>query len=180
MPVSDAELVNRAKKGDREAGDKLIRRYWKQIGVYIYQKLGPFGEWEDLLQEIFAKALRSLGQVKHPERFGPWLYTIAGTACIDHLRSQKRKGQSGSLEEVPEVMLASPAGNPAINGETLEAVREAIGELPDNYRTVITLRFLEGMSAKEIAGFLGEPAGTIRNRIFRANRMLEEKLKGYI
>jgi len=132
-----------------------------------------------LLQDIFSKAHRSLKQLRHPERFGPWLYTIAGTSCMDVLRAKMRRPESGSIDDVPEVLLSAPAGGSKLNTETLEAVRTAIGDLPDNYRVVITLRFLEGMSAKEIADYLGEPAGTIRNRIFRANRMLEEKLKEY-
>ncbi|TET34621.1 MAG: sigma-70 family RNA polymerase sigma factor [Planctomycetota bacterium] len=179
MSESDAELVKQARKGDRTASDRLFRRYWKQIGVFIYQKLGPRGDWEDLLQDIFAKAYRSLKQLRHPERFGPWLYTIAGSACMDVLRAQMRRPDGGSIDDVSESLLSAPADESKLNGETLEAVRTAIGDLPDNYRVVINLRFLEGMSAKDIADFLGEPAGTIRNRIFRANRMLEEKLKEY-
>ena len=178
MSSSDGEIVERASRGEKAAADELVRRYFKQIGVFVYQKLGPQGDWEDILQDIFARALRSLGQVRQPERFGAWLYSVAASVCTDFVRAKSRRPAPSPLEGAAQQAAAQDGQR--IERETLEAVRAAIAELPDDYRVAVTLRFLEGMSAKAIAEFLGEPAGTVRNRIFRANRMLEEKLRKFL
>jgi RNA polymerase sigma-70 factor (ECF subfamily) len=178
MVSDDAFLVNEATNGSPGAFDLLVTRYYRRIGVLVFQKVGRCADAEDLIQETFTKAYLALGQLKEPAKFGSWLYQIAAMTAIDYLR-KKRLRKTASIEEMQErdwVLAADEQPEP-IEPEVLQKVMKALDELPEDYRVVVTLRFLEGMRASDIAKHLGEPAGTVRNRIFRANAMLREKLK---
>jgi RNA polymerase sigma-70 factor (ECF subfamily) len=182
---SDGDLVKRALAGDREAFGDLCDRYAKVIGVLALEKVGNRADAEDVAQEAFLKAYAALGELEDHERFGSWLYGIAFRAAIDCHRRRGRRGGAISLDALRE-----GRGEVAAEGEVaIEAIErressakvlEAVGALPDKYRLVLTLRFLKMMSYKEIAEHLGEPAGTVSNRIHRAAALLRERLKSLI
>jgi RNA polymerase sigma-70 factor (ECF subfamily) len=176
MPESDAALVKSTLLGSQAAFDLLTERYTRRISALVYQKVGNSGDAEDLVQESFMKAYAALGQLKNPERFGPWLYQIAGMTVIDFLR-RKRSRHAVSLDEMKVADYELPAAiQEPLDRELFEKVMKAVGGLPENYRLVFTLRFLEGMSGKDIAEHLGEPHGTVRNRLFRAIEMIRKEV----
>jgi RNA polymerase sigma-70 factor (ECF subfamily) len=182
---SDGDLVRRTRSGDRAAFGDLCDRYAKVVGVLAYQKIGNAGEAEDVVQEAFLKAYAALDELEDPERFGSWLYGIAFRAAIDWHRRRGRRGPSVSLDAGDGRRLELAAGGEAavdglLRDESARKVLEALGALPEKYRLVLTLRYLRAMSYKEIAEHLGEPAGTVANRIHRAAGLLREKLRSLV
>ena len=188
MPIShfetldDANLVQLARQGDEEAFGELMNRYWQTIGVLAYQKVGRMQDADDVAQETFIRAYKALGDLRDPHRFGAWVYHIGLRQCIDCLRARKRK-QALSLDGLQERNVQFAEGEvpdflelQEQNGELLRAVHS----LPDNYRVVLTLRYYKGMAYREIAEHLGEPQGTISNRIFRGLRLLKDQMESTV
>ena len=174
MDEAEKKLVALALDGNTEAFGELVDMYWEKINALVYQKLGRFPEVEDIVQETFIKAYYRLPQLRKPENFAAWLYQIASMLCIDHLRSRKK---SVSLDAMQEKDIQFEGQDEEFTpSELFGEILNVVGSLPEIYRVVVTLRFLEGMSCKEIAQHLGEPQGTIRNRLFRANEILKRKL----
>ncbi len=176
---SDGELVRKTLAGDREAFGTLVERYERLLGVLAFQKVGNRGEAEDVAQEAFLKAFAALEELRDPERFGPWLYGIAFRAAMDQLR---RRGRRGVVVPLGDVEAEAPGAGEDASGaasrrEQSERLVAALGELPDKYRLVLTLRYQKMMSYQEIAAHLEEPSGTIANRIHRAVKMLRGKLR---
>ena len=183
---SDGELVTRTLAGDREAFGDLCDRYGRIVGALAFQKVGNAPDADDVVQEAFLKAYAALGELEDRERFGSWLYGIALRAAIDHHRRRgRRPGAAVSLDALRDRRVdvasgAEPASDGLERRENAEKVLEALGELPDKYRLVLTLRYQKFMSYKDISEHLGEPSGTVANRIHRAAAMLREKLKALI
>jgi len=176
----EKKLVSMALEGDTQAFGELVDTYWDKVTALVYQKLGRFQEVDDIVQETFIKAYNYLPQLRKPGNFAAWLYQIASKLCIDYLRSKKRnRGVSLDAMQANDVQFEKEGMefNPS---DLFNEIITAVGSLPEKYRVVVTLRFLEGLSCKEIASHLGEPQGTIRNRLFRANEILRELLKKLI
>ena len=181
--ADDAILVRRALGGDREAFGELVGRYERVLGALCRQKLRDAAEAEDVVQEAFLKAYTALDSLKDPERFGPWLYGIAFRAAVDQLRRRGRTGRVLSLDRYRAGGGNDPADptedahEKAQRREQAERVLDTLGELPVKYRLVLTLRYQRQMAYKEIAAHLGEPAGTVANRLHRAMAMLKDRLQ---
>jgi RNA polymerase sigma-70 factor (ECF subfamily) len=176
----DKELVLLSQRGDRDAFGVLCERYYNMVSILAYQKIRNRADAEDLVQESFVRAYRAIESLREGEKFPGWLYRITLKICLDHIRKRDRRDPSVPLDE--EVH-GGPAGEPAalVELETREEnakVSRAIERLPDKYRLVVTLRFLDKKSYREIADQLGEPDGTIANRIHRAVKMLQAALDG--
>ena len=179
MEKDDAALVRDTLQGDKAAFGQLIDRYWQVISVLALQKVSNSQDGEDIVQETFYKAYRSLDTLRERKKFGSWLYNIAFKLCIDRHRERQRKWTL-SLDRLAEGNFQLEDGNgtdPGHQEEIRDTLREAMQSLPDKYRLVITLRYLKNMSYKEIAKHLEEPQGTISNRLFRASEMLRGLLK---
>jgi RNA polymerase sigma-70 factor (ECF subfamily) len=178
MSQEDATLVKKALQGNREAFGILVDRYWRIISVLAFQKIGNAEDAEDIVQEAFYRAYTALDSLREPGKFASWLYNIAFRLCIDQLRKKGRRRRT-SLDTLLDRNLQFPMEKekaPTYAAETLERVLETIGTLPRRYGLVLTLRYLKGMSYREIADHLGEPPGTISNRLFRAHEKLRENL----
>jgi RNA polymerase sigma-70 factor (ECF subfamily) len=175
----DKELVALSQKGDRAAFGVLCERYYSMVSILAWQKVRNRTDAEDLVQESFVRAYRAIESLREGEKFPGWLYRITLKICLDHLRKVNRRDTAVPLDEEAH---AGPAPEPA--GSELEAQEEhgkvarAIEKLPDKYRLVVTLRFIDKKSYREIADQLGEPDGTIANRIHRAVKMLQAALDG--
>ena len=176
LDENEQKLVLLALDGDTDAFGVLVDSYWDKVTALVYQKLGRFPEVEDIVQETFIKAYNFLPQLRKPGNFAAWLYQIASKLCIDHLRSSRHKGVSLDAMQEREVQFEKPARS-VEPSDLFDEIMKAVGALPELYRVVVTLRFMSGMSCKEIAQHLGEPQGTIRNRLFRANEILRDKLE---
>lgn len=182
----DQQLVVRAQHGDQQAFGLLVSKYQRKLARLLSRLIRDPAEVEDVAQETFIKAYRALGSFRGDSAFYTWLYRIGINTAKNYLVSQGRRAptrtefdseEAENFEEgdllrdinTPERMLFSKE-----IGETVNAAMEA---LPDELRTAIVLREIEGMSYEDIAKMMDCPIGTVRSRIFRAREAVAEKLK---
>ncbi len=177
---ADARLVARTLEGDQDAFNALIRQYWKTVTVICYQRTRNFADAEDIAQEAFVKAYSALASLRDHTRFGAWLYNISTKCCIDWIRRRGRDLASVSIDQMGEQRqeIAAPFDADELERRDLhQKVMAVVGNLPERYALVLTLRYVRRMSYREIAEHLDEPAGTVSNRIHRASEMLRRALK---
>lgn len=181
----DQELVTRVQKGDKSAFDLLVRKYQHKIAKLISRYVYDRTEVEDVTQEAFIKAYRAINGFRGESAFYTWLYRIAINTAKNYLVSQGRRLPStdiesedaelsdfgGSLREV-----ATPE-SAILTNEIAETVLQALNQLPEDLRTAITLREIDGLSYEEIAAVMDCPIGTVRSRIFRAREAIDKQLK---
>ena len=174
-------------KRDVSAFDKLVERYKKQIYQLAYQMTGRHEDAEDISQETFMQAYKSIGKFKRKSKFSTRLYRIAINLSINHLKGESRYKH----EVLDEEMLANRGrffsakwtSNPmeVVEAEELgQQIEEAIDSLPIGEKVVFILRVQQGLSYKEIAKTLGCPIGTVMSRLNRARGKLRDKLKAYV
>jgi RNA polymerase sigma-70 factor (ECF subfamily) len=183
-PVDDA-LVERARGGDRRAFDLLVLRYQQKVANLVSRYIRDQSETLDVTQEVFIKAYRALKGFRGDSAFYTWLYRIAINTAKNFLVAQGRRPPGDDLEaEIAEQLdvgrrlkeYATPE-NELLAEEIAATVKAAVDELPEDLRTAITLRELEGMSYEEIAEAMSCPIGTVRSRIFRAREAIDKRLK---
>jgi RNA polymerase sigma-70 factor (ECF subfamily) len=182
----DQQLVVRAQHGDQKAFGLLVSKYQRKLARLLSRLIRDPAEVEDVAQETFIKAYRALGNFRGDSAFYTWLYRIGINTAKNYLVSQGRRAptrtefdseeaegfEEGELlrdNNTPERMLLSKQ-----IGETVNSAMEA---LPEELRTAITLREIEGMSYEDIAKMMDCPIGTVRSRIFRAREAVAEKLR---
>lgn len=169
MAWSDGELVRETLTGDREAFGKLVERHRRTIFALALQRGFQQAEAEDVTQEVFVKAYASLASLHDPDGFAKWLYGIAGHAAADSARFRKRRSEDVALDNAPE-----PTAAPIVSTTDEQAeIMRAIAQLPEAQRMVLTLRYMEGLSPKEIALRLGQPRGTVRSHLHHALATLQ-------
>ncbi len=181
----DQELILRVQRGDKRAFDLLVLKYQQKVINLISRYVRDSSEAQDVAQEAFIKAYRALPRFRGDSAFYTWLYRIAINTAKNHIVSQSRRPPSNGVEtEVAEQMDAgirlqehATPENFLLEEELAQTVRQAIDDLPDDLRTAITLRELEGLSYEEIANTMSCPVGTVRSRIFRAREAIDIKLK---
>ncbi len=163
---NDAVLVSSARAGSREAFQQLYAKYFRLVMVLLYQKVPQLSDVEDLAQETFFRAWRGLPNLRKPHRFLPWLLRIARRLVADWHRAAAREPNT-TAHTLDAMARYEDPGRQLERAEDRANVLQALEKLPDRYQLVLTLRFLEGLTPHGIAERLGEPSGTIRNRIFR-------------
>lgn len=181
----DEKLVARAQKGDRTAFDLLVRKYQHKVAKLIARYVRDRREVEDVTQEAFIKAYRALRGFRGESAFYTWLYRIAVNTAKNYLESQGRRPPTTDVEvEGAEVAdlgerlreQATPERH-LLTTEIADTVYRAIQRLPEDLRTAILLREIEGLSYEEIAQVMECPIGTVRSRIFRAREAIDKELK---
>jgi RNA polymerase sigma-70 factor, ECF subfamily len=179
---SDDKLVAQAQTGSRSAFEELIRRTSRLVYVRLYLDLGDPHEAEDLTQETFLLAYRSLDQLKEPGQFRGWLCTIADRARIDagrHERRQKRaappRSPAEALGDVPGKVMGPDAE--AERRERREQVLTTVRSLPEDYRLPVMLRYFGGADYAAIETQLGMTNGALRGMLHRGLKLLREKLE---
>lgn len=183
--LDDEKLVRLCLSGDKEAFGHLVRKYQGAIYAFAYHLVGDFTEAEDRAQESFIEAYKSLGSLQDAKKFGAWLRGITSRVCMNWLRSRKgevarEQGEFIKSEEAEASGLMGRVPAPdelQMDRELREAVRRGIDSLPEQHRLVISLRYLEELSYKEIALFLELPTSTVRGMLYRASRELRKTLK---
>ena len=182
----DAELVARVQRGDKKAFDLLVLKYQRKILRLLGRMIRDPAEIEDVAQEAFIKAYRALPQFRGESAFYTWLYRIAVNTARNWLASAGRRpstpnaietedgetfNETDNLTDIstPESMVASR--------EIAETVNAVIEDLPEELRTAIVLREIEGMSYEDIAQSMDCPIGTVRSRIFRAREAIATRLR---
>ncbi len=182
---ADRELVERVKKGDKKAFDLLVLKYQQKVANIISRYIHDSSEVFDVTQEAFIKAYRALPKFRGDSAFYTWLYRIAINTAKNHLAAKNRRPPADDVEAETAEQLDSGTRlkefdtpeNLLLQDEIARTIRDALQELPDDLRTAITLRELEGMSYEEIANAMECPIGTVRSRIFRARDAIDKKLK---
>ncbi|MBS9402163.1 RNA polymerase sigma factor RpoE [Halomonas sp. TRM85114] len=182
---TDQQLVERAQQGDNRAFDLLVRKYQHKILGLISRYIHDHAEVQDVAQEAFIKAYRALGKFRSESAFYTWMYRIAINTAKNHLVSKGRRPPGSDLDIVDAEILDhsgrladTETPEAAIARDQLEsAVYEAIANLPDDLRTAITLRELDGLSYEDIANIMQCPVGTVRSRIFRAREAVDQHIQ---
>jgi RNA polymerase sigma-70 factor (ECF subfamily) len=181
----DEELVVRAQAGDKRAFDLLVVKYQQKVAKLISRYMRDQSEVQDVTQDAFIKAYRALPGFRGDSAFFTWLYRIAINTVKNHLMALGRRPPGDDLEaEVAEQMdlggrlreHATPERE-LLTEEIAETVQGALDDLPDDLRTAIVLRELEGLSYEEIATAMDCPIGTVRSRIFRAREAIDKRLR---
>lgn len=183
--TADQELVARAQNGDKRAFDLLVLKYQQKVANLISRYIRDPSEVMDVSQDAFLKAYRALPAFRGESAFYTWLYRIAVNTVKNHLVAQGRRPPGDDVEaEVAEQMdmgiRLRDSDTPerlALTDEIAKTVQRALDDLPDDLRTAIVLRELEGMSYEEIATAMDCPIGTVRSRIFRARDAIDKRLR---
>ncbi len=179
-PGKDAELVFRCLEGDTEAFGELVQRYQSAVYATAYYYAGRYGSAEDIAQESFWMAYRSLPHLKDPEKFGAWLKEITTRTAANWLRrNAPRLRHETPLPQRRTVSIEDARQEPkgAIErNERYERIQAAIEALPERYRLPVVLRYLQEMNYDEISRFTGESRDEIRGVLHRAGRLLREAL----
>jgi len=182
----DQLLVERVQQGDNKAFDLLVLKYQHKIVSLITRYVHDHAEALDVAQEAFIKAYRAIGRFRGDSAFYTWMYRIAINTAKNHLVSMSRRPPASDLDaqDAEQYVLGDSrlkdTGSPEhelARSELQTAINKAIAGLPDDLRTAITLREMEGMSYEEIAITMDCPIGTVRSRIFRAREAIDQQLR---
>ena len=184
---ADAELVQRVQAGDKQAFNLLVSKYQRRVIRLLSRLIRDPAEIEDVTQEAFIKAYRALPNFRGESAFYTWLYRIAVNTAKNYLAAQGRRprtvsefqgGEDGESFEAMDVVEDNNTPESAmLTRQVAETVNRAIEALPEDLRTAITLREIEGLTYEEIAQAMSCPIGTVRSRIFRAREAISEQLK---
>lgn len=180
----DQALVEQVQRGDKHAFDLLVLKYQHRILKVLSRYLYNPEDAMDVAQESFIKAYRALPTFRGDSAFYTWLYRIAINTAKNHLVAQSRRPTQGGVdsqeaeqfENAHELRDYATPEKQLMRDQVETVITEAIENLPDDLRTAITLREIEGLSYEEIAEAMSCPIGTVRSRIFRAREAIDEKL----
>lgn len=185
---TDVQLVARTQEGDPTAFDTLIRKYQPRLYGLVYNMTSNHEDTGDLLQDIFAKAYRSIKGFRGQSSFYTWLHTVAVNMTINFLKKRGRR-YSLSLDDVDsniqndkeflELTATSDPVREANLGELQRRLNEAMMKLSNEHRMVVTMFDIQGMPHAEIAKILGISEGTVRSRLFYAHRQLQNYLEEF-
>jgi RNA polymerase sigma-70 factor, ECF subfamily len=176
----EAFLLGRARQGDLTAFETVVKRYQRRVYGVALRIVRAHDVADDVAQEAFVRAWRSLDRFDLGRPFGPWICRIAANLAVNHVRSPRARE-----EGLPEGHAETRSGDPGPLGAVLDAEARrvldlALGELSREQRAVFVLRTVEEMSYEEIAGALGLSPGTVMSRLFRARERLAKALGPYL
>jgi len=182
----DHELVLRAQRGDKRAFGLLVDKYQRKLGRLLSRMVRDQAEIEDIVQDTFIKAYRALPNFRGDSAFYTWLYRIGINTAKNYLVSMGRRPtvstgveieDAENFEGADELRTMETPESSLMAKQIAQTVNDAVANLPEDLRTAITLREIEGLSYEEIATVMDCPIGTVRSRIFRARDMISLKLK---
>ena len=176
MPTTDGQVIRECLSGEPEAFGFLVDKYRQSIYAFAYSKLCDFHDAEDVAQEVFITAYRKLGTLKYWDNFLGWLYSITSNLCKNFKRSQSRRPDREFLSDLTPEALNEQADAAYQSRLAYEPLYEALDELSESYRQVLTLHYLGSLSTKEIARFIGTSPNNIAQRLVRARAELKEEM----
>ena len=180
MKNDDRRLARLAGQGDQDAFAQLVERYTGLVYTLALRRVGSHHDAEDIAQTVFWKAWKALPSFREESAFSTWLYRMTANAVTDFLRQKGRREAPLSLDDPDLPQTAHPGPSPAEQAqaeERREALYRAIEALPDQARSILLLRELQGLSYEEIAAALDLPLGTVRSRLARARSALAKSLR---
>lgn len=182
----DRELVARAQRGDKRAFELLVAKYQRKLGRLLARLVRDPAEVEDVTQEAFIKAYRALPAFRGDSAFYTWLYRIGINTAKNYLMALGRRAPTSTeveaedaegFENGEQLRDINTPESVLLSAEIARTVNATIEELPEELRTAIQLREIEGMSYEDIARIMDCPIGTVRSRIFRAREAIAERLR---
>jgi RNA polymerase sigma-70 factor (ECF subfamily) len=181
----DLQLIQRIQNGEQQAFSLLVRKYQTRVANILTRYVRSSGDIPDVSQEVFIKVYRSLPNFRGDSAFYTWLFRITVNTAKNYLTSQTRRPPASDIDaEEADSYDGSGALKDGDNPEAIlhsqevkRVILNAIDNLPDELKSAITLRELEGMSYDEIAQIESCPIGTVRSRIFRAREAIDKQLK---
>lgn len=182
----DQQLVERVQQGDQRAFGLLVEKYQRKLGRLLGRMIRDQAEVEDVVQESFIKAYRALPNFRGDSAFYTWLYRIGINTAKNHLVAMGRRPQASNdieiedaenFEDGDELRTVDTPESELMTKEIAKTVNAAMEVLPEELKSAITLREIEGLSYEEIASIMNCPIGTVRSRIFRAREAIAEKLR---
>lgn len=184
----DQLLVERVQKGEKQAFDLLIQKYQHRIVSLVSRYVSDSHEAQDVAQEAFIKAYRAIGRFRGDSAFYTWLYRIAINTAKNWIVAKNRRPPASDIDAADaeqydmdsRLKERNTPENEMLREEIERTVYDTIATLPEDLRTAIMLREMDGMSYEEIATTMECPIGTVRSRIFRAREAIDEKLKPLI
>lgn len=185
----DQQLVERAQRGDKHAFELLVSKYQRKLARLLSRFIRDPTEVEDVTQEAFIKAYRALPNFRGDSAFYTWMYRIGINTAKNYLVAMGRRAptttefdseDAESFQDGDQLRDLNTPENLLMSKQVAETVNQTLAELPEELRTAITLREIEGLSYEDIANIMNCPIGTVRSRIFRAREAIAEKLKPMI
>lgn len=182
----DQVLVERAQGGDQRAFDQLVSKYQRKLGRLLSRFIRDPAEVEDVSQEAFIKAYRALPSFRGDSAFYTWLYRIGINTAKNYLVAQGRRAptstefdseEAENFEDASQLRDINTPESLLLSKQIGQTVNSAMDALPDELRTAIVLREIDGLSYEEIAAIMNCPIGTVRSRIFRAREAVAAKLR---
>ncbi|HSG74913.1 MAG TPA: RNA polymerase sigma factor RpoE [Burkholderiales bacterium] len=182
----DRQLVARAQRGDKHAFGLLVEKYQRKLGRLLARFIRDPAEVEDVTQEAFIKAYRALPAFRGDSAFYTWLYRIGINTAKNYLMALGRRAPTSTeveaedaegFEDGEQLRDINTPESVLLSAEIARTVNATIDELPEELRTAIQLREIEGMSYEDIARIMDCPIGTVRSRIFRAREAIAERLR---
>lgn len=182
----DRQLVERAQRGDKRAFELLVEKYQRKLGRLLARFIRDPAEVEDVTQEAFIKAYRALPAFRGDSAFYTWLYRIGINTAKNYLMALGRRAPTSTeveaedaegFEDGEQLRDINTPESLLLSKEIAQTVNATIEELPEELRTAIQLREIEGMSYEDIARIMDCPIGTVRSRIFRAREAISERLR---
>ena len=182
----DQQLVERAQRGDKKAFELLVSKYQRKLGRLLSRFIRDPTEVEDVAQEAFIKAYRALPSFRGDSAFYTWLYRIGINTAKNYLVAMGRRAptttdidseEAEGFEDGDQLRDLNTPENEMMSRQVAETVNQTLEELPEELRTAITLREIEGLSYEDIASIMNCPIGTVRSRIFRAREAIAERLR---
>lgn len=180
--MNERELIARLQKRDEAAFEELIRQYEKKVYTLCFRMCGNSEDAEEAAQDAFLALWRGIDRFRQESSLSTWIYRLATNACIDTLRRRKKQSGSVSLDDEElfvDAVDTSPQPQETVeHRETQKLLQEGLSALPEEYRKVLILREIEGLSYTEIAESASIELGTVKSRISRGRLLLRNFLSG--
>jgi RNA polymerase sigma-70 factor, ECF subfamily len=182
----DQQLVERAQRGDKKAFELLVSKYQRKLGRLLSRFIRDPAEVEDVAQEAFIKAYRALPSFRGESAFYTWLYRIGINTAKNYLVALGRRAptttefdseEAENFEDGDQLRDVNTPENELMSKQIAQTVNDTMEELPEELRTAIVLREIDGLSYEEIATVMNCPIGTVRSRIFRARETIADRLR---
>lgn len=182
-PINDIEIINRVIEGDKEAFSQIVKKYQNMVFKYVYYQFNNYDEALDITQDIFITVMEALQTFRQESKFSTWLYSIMVNHCKNY-RKKSNRYSTVSLkvmkgEDEIDLQLQDLRENPEdriVNEDSLRIIKEEIEKLPDDFREILTLRDIDGLSYNEISDILGINLSNVKVRIHRGREYLKNRL----
>ena len=180
-PDAIEQLIDGCLRGDQQAWDLIVTRYWRKVFNVAYKFVGRHDMAEDLTQDVFLKIFKALGTFDRRANFQTWLINVSRNLCIDHYRSVRKERELVD-RSVDSADVSAASGEPDAlvtleRGDRRARLHDALAQLPDTLRTAVVLRDIQELTYQEIADKLALPEGTVKSRINRGRKELARQIR---